>query len=95
MLDRGDDDLVAAGVRSEAARIAVLSLSVPPEVNRISSPKAAPTSAATCSRAAFIACRLGAPKACADDGLPKCSVRNGSIAATTSGSTRVVALLSR
>ena len=36
-----------------------------------------------------------APKACADDAFPNWSEKYGNIAATTAGSVRVVALLSR
>jgi len=35
------------------------------------------------------------PKLCMDEGLPNCSVKYGSMASTTAGSTRVVALLSK
>ncbi len=54
---------------------------------------ARPTSAATCSRAAFTACRARVPSSWRLDALPYCSRRNGSIASSTrssSGRRRVV-----
>ena len=69
--------------------------SVPHDVKTISDSCAAPSSSCTCVRAFFKALPTRSPKLCIDDGLPNCSVKNGSIASTTCGSTLVVALLSR
>ncbi|GIT12684.1 MAG: hypothetical protein CM1200mP34_0900 [Verrucomicrobiales bacterium] len=55
----------------------------------------APISLATCPRAASIIRAGSVARSYALDGLPQCSVRHGNIASTTSGATRVVALLSR
>ena len=53
---------------------------------------AAPISAATCARAASTASRASQPNACCLlCGLPNCSVKYGSIASSTRGSTGVVA----
>jgi hypothetical protein len=68
-----------------------LSLSDPHDVKTISS-GAQPRTVATRFRAVAIASRHGAANACPLDGLPKCSHRNGSIAAATSGYIGVVAL---
>jgi hypothetical protein len=74
--------------------MAALLLSVPQLVKTILR-GSAPMSLATCSRASAIM-RAGAlARSYALDGLPQCSVRHGNIASTTSGATRVVALLSR
>jgi len=74
--------------------MAALLLSVPQLVKTMWR-GSAPMSAATCSRAVSIM-RAGAlARPYALDGLPQCSVRHGNIASTTSGATRVVALLSR
>ena len=52
----------------------------------------APIRSATCRRAAATASRAAHPNEwCRLDGLPKVSAKNGSIAATTRGSTGVVA----
>ena len=52
----------------------------------------APRTAATCSRASFTASSAAQPYWCVRlPALPKCSVRYGSIAATTRGSQGVVA----
>ena len=75
--------------------MAALSDSVPPEVKTISWSNAAPSSACRLLRACFTAPATSLPKACADDALPNCSEKYGNIAATTAGSVRVVALLSR
>ncbi len=74
--------------------MAVESDSVPHEVKMISESWAAPRSPATCPRAFLIALPTWSPKLCIDEGLPNCSVKKGSIASTTAGSTLVVALLS-
>ena len=80
---------------ASADRMAALSDSVPPEVNTISWSNAAPSSACNCWRASFTASATCAPNACADDAFPNWSEKYGNIAATTAGSVRVVALLSR
>ncbi len=73
---------------------AMLSASVPLAVNTISS-GAAPSAAATRSRASSSAARASRPAACALDGLPNRSPRNGSMAARTAGRSGVVAAWSR
>ena len=74
-----------------APRIARLSDSVAPDVKTISS-GCAPTSAATCARPSATACAASWPNTCCRlDGLPNCSVKYGSIAESTCGSTGVVA----
>jgi hypothetical protein len=75
--------------------IARLSDSVAPEVNMISF-GSAPITRATCSRARSTASSAAQPNGwLREAALPKTSVKNGSIASTTRGSVRVVALLSR
>ena len=74
--------------------MARLSDSVAPEVQTISLPLA-PMSAPTCSRASSTAFSAVQPKLCERlAALPKFSVKYGSIASTTRGSTGVVAWLS-
>ena len=63
---------------------AMLSDSVPPEVNTTSS-GAAPRKRATRSRAVSTPARASRPKPCTLDGFPKRSPKYGSISATTSG----------
>jgi len=58
-----------------------LSASLPLPVNTTSSGRA-PTNSATCSRASSSAVFAARDAPCAPDGLPGCSERNGSIAAT-------------
>ena len=71
--------------------MAMLLLSVAPEVNTISR-GSAPTSAATCPRAVSTAASAARPIACsAECGLAKFSVNHGSITASTRGSHGVVA----
>jgi hypothetical protein len=72
-----------SGKAFNADRIAVESDSVPHEVKMISDSCAAPSSTWTWFRAAFSALPTRSPKLCIDDGLPNCSVKNGSIASTT------------
>ena len=55
----------------------------------------APRPAATTSRASSSAARASRATACTPDGLPNRSVRNGSMAASASGRSGVVAALSR
>ncbi|MNE22523.1 hypothetical protein D3C80_1157390 [compost metagenome] len=87
--------VLRSGWALSAERIAVESASVPHEVKMISESCSAPSSFCTLCRAFFSARPTWLPKLCSDDGLPNCSVKNGSMACTTSSSTRVVALLSR
>ena len=97
VLDRGGDDVPAARGRppAPAPRTARLFDSVAPEVNTMSSGRA-PISAATCARASSTAACASWPKACCRlEGLPNFSVKYGSIAASTAGSTGVVAWWSR
>ncbi len=75
-------------------RTARLSDSVPPEVNT-TSPASHPRHCATTSRASSIATWTRRAAVCEPDGLPKCSVRYGSIAANDSGRIGVVAAWSR
>jgi hypothetical protein len=75
--------------------MAQLSDSEPHEVKTISLVSAAPIKLATCSRDSSIARFISRPSVCAEEGFPKMSLRNGRIASSTSGATRVVALLSR
>jgi hypothetical protein len=75
-------------------RIAKLSASVPP-LTKMTSDVSALISLATCFRASSISDFACCPNQWIDDGLPKCSVNTGVIAATTSGRIGVVALLSR
>ena len=72
------------GCDASAARMAQLSDSEPHDVNTISLVSAAPISVATCSRACSTACFIVRPSVCADDGLPKKSLRYGCIASNTS-----------
>ena len=74
--------------------MARLSASVPPPVNTTSL-GLHPSASATTSRASSIACFARRDTACDPDGLPKRSVRNGSIASTASGRIGVVAAWSR
>jgi hypothetical protein len=75
--------------------MAMLLLSVAPEVKTISR-ASAPIRAATWPRAVSTASSAKRPMACsAECGLPKCSVKKGSMACTTRGSHCVVAWLSR
>ena len=75
--------------------MAMLLLSVAPEVSTISR-GSAPISAATSARAASTASAASWPMPCsALCGLPNRSVNQGSIACTTRGSQGVVAWLSR
>jgi hypothetical protein len=81
---------------SPGARVpnsARLSLSVPPEVKTTSAARQ-PSSLATDSRARSTAARACCPCWWMELALPKCSVQNGRIASTTSGSTGVVAFAS-
>ena len=87
--------VLRSGWAFSADRMAVESDSVPQEVKMISESCSAPSRACTWLRAFFSALPTWLPKACIDEALPKCSVKNGSMASTTAGSTRVVALLSR
>ncbi len=74
-----------------APLMAMLLLSVAPEVSTISR-GSAPISDATCPRAAATASSASRPMACsALCGLPKRSVNQGIMAATTRGSHGVVA----
>ena len=73
--------------------MAVLSLSVPPEVKTISAGRQL-RSAATCSRARSTAARACWPCWWIDEALPKDSMKNGRMASSTSGSRGVVALAS-
>jgi hypothetical protein len=84
-----------SGCALSADRMAVESDSVPQDVKTISESSSAPSSACTCLRACLMARPTRSPNWCSDDGLPNCSVKKGSIASTTAGSTMVVALLSR
>ncbi len=68
-----------------------LSDSVPPEVNTISSGFTLRKPAMR-SRAVSRPSRASRPKACTLEGLPKVSLKYGSMAATTSGCTGVDAL---
>jgi hypothetical protein len=79
---------------STAPRNASPSDSVPPLVKTISR-GAQPSAAAHCSRAASSAARAAWPGPCTLDGLAKLSRNSGSIAASTSGCSGVVALASR
>ncbi len=83
-----------AGAARRADSTAELFDSVPPLVKMISA-GSAPMAAATCSRARSSARPAREPRRYGLDGLPYSSPRNGSIASSTSGRTRVVALLSR
>jgi hypothetical protein len=76
-----------------AALMAVLSLSVPQEV-KISSPGSQPKRVAILDRASSICMATAPPKECMELGLPYFSAKNGSMAATISGATWLVALLS-
>ena len=87
--------VLRSGCALSAERMAVESDSVPQEVKMISESCSAPSSACTWLRAFFSALPTSLPKACIDEALPNCSVKNGSMASTTAGSQRVVALLSR
>ena len=80
--------------RGLVPKIARLFASVAPLV-KVTSSGAAPSSAATRSRASSSACRAVRPAACADDGFPYVSAISGRIASHTPGSSRVVALWSR
>jgi hypothetical protein len=73
---------------------AVLSLSVPQEVNTISSGTAFKRFA-ICSLALLICLPTCPPKLCMLEAFPYISLKKGSIASTTSGATCVVALLSK
>lgn len=86
---------VRDGSAARPGRSAVVFDSVPPEVKMTSWSCSAPIRAWTARRAAFTAPPTSAPKAWIEDALPNCSVKKGSMAATASGATRVVALLSR
>ncbi len=72
----------------------VLSASVPPEVKMIS-PGVQCSSSAIFLRADSMAARTFLPCAWVEDGLPKSSSIKGFIASNTSGSSGVVAALSR
>ena len=74
--------------------MAMLSASVPPEVKNISDGDTF-KSLATFFRAYSIAALVFRPNECIDEGLPKCSVINGSISFKTSLSKGVVAALSK
>ncbi len=76
-----------------APKIAIAFDSVPPEVRK-TSPPAAPINAPIASRAPSMARRARCPSACTEDGFPKTPAASV-MAATTSGSSRVEALLSR
>ena len=93
MLDRARDDVRPLPWREASTTpvSAVLFASVPPLVKTISSGEQ-PSRAATCRRACATASAAGAPAQCVLDGLPKCSLRNGSIASRASGAIGVVAL---
>jgi hypothetical protein len=67
-----------------------LSASVPSPVNTTSL-ESTPSSDAAISRDSSRALRAARAARCEPDGLPKCSVRNGSIASTASGRIGVVA----
>ena len=93
MLGRDRDEVIAAvaAAHARAPLIARLFDSVAPLVKTIS-PAVAPISAATSRRAASTASCAFQPYACWRlAGLPKCSVKYGSIASSTRGSTGVVA----
>jgi hypothetical protein len=78
-----------------APLMAMLLLSVAPEVNTTSR-GSAPISAATCARASSAAVSAAVPITCSTlCGLPYCSLNQGSMTASTRGSQRVVAWLSR
>ncbi len=81
-------------VASAAPSTAVLSASVPPPV-KMTSPGAQPSRPATTSRASSTAVLASRARRCEPDGLAKCSVRYGSMAATASGCIGVVAAWSR
>ena len=87
-----------AGAASDRARsvprMAVWLASVALAVKRISA-DAAPIRPATRPRASPTACLAAMPRACGLDGLPYRSNRCGSMASRTSGTSGVVALLSR
>ena len=78
-----------------APLMAMLLLSVAPEVNTISL-GSAPIRPARAARASSTAASATLPITCSTlCGLPYCSEKYGSMAATTRGSQRVVAWLSR
>ena len=77
-----------------APKRARLLASVPPLV-KVSSSGRAPSRAATAARAASIRCRAAKPLVCREEGLPYSSVISSTAAWAASGSTGVVALLSR
>ncbi len=80
--------------RRAAPLMAKLLASVPPEVKKISC-SFTPQAWATTRRASFFACSALKPRRCSEEGLPKLSVSTSCMAAATSGSTGVVALLSK
>src|SRR5205814_10472059 len=71
-----------------------LSDSVPPEVNTTSRGRH-PSTPATCRRAFSSPWWAARPQACTLEGLPYFSVKYGSMASSTTGSTPVVAAWSR
>ena len=70
--------------RASAPQTAVLTASVPDDVNTTSRGRA-PKNAATCSRASSSATRVTRPSACSRPGSAWCSRRNGSIASSAAG----------
>src|SRR3989441_9327810 len=79
---------------SAMPRMARLSASVPPLTNTTSAVSAL-ISRATCCLASSIIALACCPNQWIEDALPKCSVKTGIMAATTSGRMGVVALLSK
>jgi hypothetical protein len=93
MLDSRRDDLVTAVLIVEADRMAALSDQCRLVKTILVEGRAEQRLQAL--RACFTAPATSLPKAWADEAFPNCSEKYGSMAATTAGSARVVALLSR